>query len=775
VILLLFLVLFLGVINSFILERYLPFVPYTAALFMEGLTIAIVQAIRRAHDKILWVSFDSAITIWANADPHLILFVFLPPLVFGEAMQLNVSLVKACFKQCLLLAGPGVLIGAALTGAAGRYLLPYGWDWNTAMLFGAIVSATDPVAVVAIFNSLGVSPRLTMVISGESLFNDGTAYVLFSLFLILCSGVQPTLAWLVGFLFQMTFAGPIVGLLLGQLAVWFIGLSSVQHYHGDSMGQVIVTVCCGYLSFFIAEEMNSSGMLALVASGLVVATSAWPRFIERETLQTIWHAIEFVANTVIFVLSGIIFGGLLCERRHIIEMKDFAVLGMVYLVSMLIRMVMVGILWVPLNKSGNAITIQEGIVMIWSGMRGAVGLLMALVADQDENIDAKARTLIIFHAGGMAAIMQLINGPLTPTVLRLCGLMDSTDKENVISDVQKRIAARTKDQMRKDLKGEDTRALFSQAVEKQVSAIVFHPIVDPQGGEDSEISARTTAAIRPEKLDTDTAELRRFRTSAEKETLNRNQLRMLRESLMRVVKNSYWDILDGGVLARKSSVTKVLLESADLGMLETLSETHELSDWETVRKGLEIGEYKDEQEFRAASLYKYFFKDFENYQQRGITAALAFIHAHEVAVNVLKSFMAGDAGESLEESFIINAVEEQNKKPAVYLESMPKDMVTLTQNKMLARKLLAFQAKQVSGLASRGLISDTHASELEHRLHASARGVWGLRLEHAASWVPDPRGLAASAARMAAPATTSADTAMQRVMMRFAPRTQQHP
>jgi hypothetical protein len=312
-------------------------------------------------------------------------------------------------------------------------------------------------------------------------------------------------------------------------------------------------------------------------------------------------------------------------------------------------------------------------------------------------------------------------------------------------------------------------------VEKQVSAIVFHPIVDPQGGEDSEISARTTAAIRPEKLDTDTAELRRFRTSAEKETLNRNQLRMLRESLMRVVKNSYWDILDGGVLARKSSVTKVLLESADLGMLETLSETHELSDWETVRKGLEIGEYKDEQEFRAASLYKYFFKDFENYQQRGITAALAFIHAHEVAVNVLKSFMAGDAGESLEESFIINAVEEQNKKPAVYLESMPKDMVTLTQNKMLARKLLAFQAKQVSGLASRGLISDTHASELEHRLHASARGVWGLRLEHAASWVPDPRGLAASAARMAAPATTSADTAMQRVMMRFAPRTQQHP
>merc|ERR1719191_1019268 len=152
------------------------------------------------------------------------------------------------------------------------------------------------------------------------------------------------------------------------------------------MGQVVVTLCCAYLSFFIAEEIESSGMLALVASGLVVANGAWPRFVERDTLQTIWHAIEFVGNTVIFVLAGIIFGGMCFERRAIIQLSDFFFLGFLYLISMLIRMVMVGLLWIPLNYSGHSLTIQEGFVMVWSGMRGAVGLLMAVVADQNRFI-----------------------------------------------------------------------------------------------------------------------------------------------------------------------------------------------------------------------------------------------------------------------------------------------------------------------------------------------------------------------------------------------------
>jgi NhaP-type Na+/H+ or K+/H+ antiporter len=728
VILLLFFVLLLGVINQYLLERFFPFVPYTAAMFMEGLCIAIIQAIKRHNGRVVWGQFDSAVGLWANADPHMILFIFLPPLVFGEAMSLNVSLVKACFKQCVLLAGPGVLIGTFLTGVAGKYVLPYNWDWNISMLFGAILSATDPVAVVAIFNSLGVSPRLTMVISGESLFNDGTAYVLFQLCMMLCEGAQPSLYEVCHFLFKMATAGPLVGIVMGILTVWFLGLSAEEHTHGDPMGQVVVTVCCAYLSFFIAEEMDSSGMLALVSGGLVVANGAWPRFIARETLQTIWHAIEFVGNTVIFVLAGIIFGGMCFERRQLISYSDFFYLGVLYLVSMVIRTVMVGLLWIPLNNSGHPLTVQEGAVMVWSGMRGAVGLLMAVVADQNRYIAADARTLIIFHAGGMAALMQLINGPLTPKVLQFVGLMDSTDKATIIAEVQQRVANRTKEQMRKDLDGEETQGLFSQAVEAQVARLVFPPTdASPTAAGDD------APGTSPQRQST------RISTTTETNLgkVNMNQLRMLRESLLRVVKAAYWELVETGVLPRKTSATKVLLDSADLGMLNSAEEDG-LCDWDVVAKRMQLGVYKTEEEYREYGNYKQFFHDFEHYQQQGIFTALSFIYAHETALNEVKAFMADGMGECLEESIIIQEVEDQNKTAAAYVETMSKAMVALAQNKMLARKLLEFQAAQVHDLANRGLISDNLAGEIEHELKKHASGLLRLKMEQAASLVLNP-------------------------------------
>merc|ERR1719183_730077 len=99
-------------------------------------------------------------------------------------------MVKACFGQILLLAGPGVLIGTLLLGSFSRFALPYEWDWSMCLVVGSILSATDPVAVVALFNTLGVSPRLTMIVSGESLLNDGTAIVVFTLMMKVTLGAS---------------------------------------------------------------------------------------------------------------------------------------------------------------------------------------------------------------------------------------------------------------------------------------------------------------------------------------------------------------------------------------------------------------------------------------------------------------------------------------------------------------------------------------------------------------------------------------------------------
>merc|ERR1719446_343969 len=138
-------------------------------------------------------------------------------------MRLNAQLVMQCIWQILLLACPGVLIGTFLTAAFAVYVLPYGWDWPIALVFGSILSATDPVAVVALFNTLGVSPRLTMLISGESLLNDGTAMVVFSLMLKVSLGATLDTSGVIAFFANMTVTSVILGALLGATGVWFLG------------------------------------------------------------------------------------------------------------------------------------------------------------------------------------------------------------------------------------------------------------------------------------------------------------------------------------------------------------------------------------------------------------------------------------------------------------------------------------------------------------------------------------------------------------------------
>mmetsp|Transcript_114557 Transcript_114557/g.244383 ORF Transcript_114557/g.244383 Transcript_114557/m.244383 type:complete len:949 (+) Transcript_114557:177-3023(+) len=741
VLLLLFIMLFIGIATAHMLERYLPFIPYTAALFVIGFFLSLHQNFKREHNAVIWPSFDTAIGIWEKADPHLTLFIFLPPLIFGEAMSLNVSQVKSCFNQCILLAGPGVLIGTALTAVVGKFLLPYGWEWNTSMLFGSILSATDPVAVVAIFNSLGVSPRLTMVISGESLFNDGTAYVVFQLMMGLCQDAEPTAGQVVAFIIRMTTWGPLIGAVAGFITIWFIGLSAEEHYHGDTMGQVVATICCAYLAFFLSEEVGTSGVLALVTAGVVVASYGWPLFISRETLRIFWHSIEFVGNTVIFALAGLIFGGICFERRHIITSQDFFYLGVLYVLSTLIRAIMIGVLWMPLNRLGQQLSPQEAVVMVWSGMRGAVGLLMAVLADRNSYISTEAGTRIMFHMGGMAALMLLINGPLTPWVLNMCGLMDTTAKEAVLEDIRQRVAVRTRCKLKEELRSESSKNLFSQAVEAQVVRMVptLAQSDEAEATAAKEVAAAADAAgaVTPVAMST---------------KVNRIQLRKLRESFLRVVKAAYWELCDKGVLPRKTTATKVLLDSADLGMMESGSDFG-LSDWKVVREGLQLGEHDSEEHYRKnITTLGQIYHDFEHYLQRGTMAALAFMHAHEQALEEMKSFRREGTGETPEEAMLIREVEEQNSAAAAFVETMPVDIVTLAQTKMLARTLLQYQTDAISELAERGLITDTNAGELEHQLHTSKRNLMSMGLEQATTLMTSPMGLLTTPLRGAAQA-----------------------
>jgi len=229
-------------------------------------------------------------------DPHLLLATFLPALLFADSMGLNWHVWKRCLGKCLLLAVLGVLIGSGLTTLVGVYVLPYEWTWSQAALFGSAVSATDPVAIVAILKELGAPEQLTMTVSGESLLNDGTAIVLFNMMVALTFkndedmanlGVAPDgeiTGWHVGTYFVwMSLGGVVLGGAFGYGAVFWISKAKRRTNHEDPLIQILVTLCLAYMSFFTCEFLvGVSGFLGTVAAALVVAFTGWPHFVSRE-------------------------------------------------------------------------------------------------------------------------------------------------------------------------------------------------------------------------------------------------------------------------------------------------------------------------------------------------------------------------------------------------------------------------------------------------------------------------------------------------------------
>ena len=175
------LAVFVGVLAEQVLKKLHkyggPAIPYTAFILIIGLVTRIAAEAKGTY-KHLSCSFH----VWETMDGHLLLYAFIPPLVFGDAMNLDFNILKNCLSQCATLAFPGVAIGAALFAVVVKYIIPstVHWGWDLSLAFGAVMSATDPVAVVALLKQLGAPDSLTMIIGGESLLNDGMAMILWA-------------------------------------------------------------------------------------------------------------------------------------------------------------------------------------------------------------------------------------------------------------------------------------------------------------------------------------------------------------------------------------------------------------------------------------------------------------------------------------------------------------------------------------------------------------------------------------------------------------------
>lgn len=257
-------------------------VPYVTGLVLAGL--AITELLPRR----------------VGLDPGLILNLFLPILVFEAAINTDISRLRSTVKPIALLAGPGVVFASGVTAVLLK--LGLGLTWMPALLVGVILAITDTVSVIAVFKEVAVPSRLSTIVEGESLFNDGVALVLFNLIVSVYSA--GSLSFLDGLqqLFVVIVGGTLIGLGLGYLSVGLFRQSE------DALSNILLTVAVALGAFQIGQFLAVSGAVAVVVAGLVVGTVGLSRNISASTQVTVysfWEYAGFGVNTFIFLLIGL--------------------------------------------------------------------------------------------------------------------------------------------------------------------------------------------------------------------------------------------------------------------------------------------------------------------------------------------------------------------------------------------------------------------------------------------------------------------------------------
>jgi CPA1 family monovalent cation:H+ antiporter len=328
-------------------------VPYTVALVVAGLLLTFRQ------------------TAKIELTPELILALFVPPLVFEAAFHVEYRLLRENLVPLIALAVPGVVITTLVVGllvSAGVRLPP-----ATGLVFGALISATDPVAVVALFRALGAPRRLAVLVEGESLLNDGTAIVVFNL----AVGAAMSAAAGGGGRFEFVPAavdfvrvsaiGVGVGVGLGLVAARLIARID------DYLIETTLTTVLAFGSYLVAERLHASGVLAVVAAGIVCGNFG-PRGMSPTTrivLHNFWEYLAFVANSLVFLLIG-----LEVNIPQVVGYLGPIAVGVAAVLAS--RAIVVYGLGALVSRHSHTVPRAYRHVLFWGGLRGAIGLALVL-------------------------------------------------------------------------------------------------------------------------------------------------------------------------------------------------------------------------------------------------------------------------------------------------------------------------------------------------------------------------------------------------------------
>ncbi|MEO7298629.1 MAG: sodium:proton antiporter [Verrucomicrobiota bacterium] len=372
-------------------------IPYTVALVFTGVVLGMLHL------------FDA---------PHLtkaLLFnVFLPGLLFEAAYYIEF---KQFWRNRLIigsLAIPGVIAAIALTAVilppvVSTLHMVQGFTWKHALVFGALISATDPIAVIAIFKKLGVPKRLSMLLDGESLLNDGVAIVIFTLSLALVSGTEVSAVGLSIDFIKIVGIGGLIGTGLG------LAVSQVIKQVDEPMIEITLTTIAAYGSFVTAEHFGVSGVIATVSAGMICGNYAAHVGMSPTTriaVETFWEYVAFALNSIVFLLIGL-------EVHYQELLASWQAILVAYLVVTGGRALIIFGASSLLYKTRERIPWAWSAVLTWGGMRGALPMVLVLSLPQD----FPHRELLLSMTFGVVILSILGHGLTISPMLRWLGII----------------------------------------------------------------------------------------------------------------------------------------------------------------------------------------------------------------------------------------------------------------------------------------------------------------------------------------------------------------
>ena len=407
-------------------------IPFTVFMFLFGMAMGgLTHAVDGMADYIAIPKIS----------PETIFNVFLPLLIFEGAAALKRSVLKHVVWQAIVLAGPGLLLNTLFLALFFKYVFYTEWTWYSAVLLGATLSATDPVAVVALLRDLDADVAVTTITDGEAMMNDGTAIILFSLFQEAAATNEFMSAGeVVWRAILLLTGGGIFGYIVAQAILVVLRRSN------NPIVETMLLVGGSYVCFYIAEHVIlTSAVIAVMTVGIVIGgsegTRPWPT---SHMPNEMWEGLSFIANAIIFALAGLIVS---IDAIPSAQGRDWWILVVLYLVLVVARAAQMGILMPIISlltkREEYRITWQRFVLLVYGALRGGVGLALALIIYREDRIPENVRNPSIFLTAGCVVFSIVLNGSTAVKIVEWLNLAEKPPHKKFASKQVERFVYNT--------------------------------------------------------------------------------------------------------------------------------------------------------------------------------------------------------------------------------------------------------------------------------------------------------------------------------------------